>query len=109
MLTNRLKHQGLSMRLLILPVLIMLSLSACNSYTPTTQVNESIVGQQTLIAPDLQVIIDQSWALNLAYSPELAASLGDATAAGKLDDLSAETLAKKKPTDCRNSQYTQTT
>lgn len=95
MLTNRLKHQGLSMRLLILPALIMLSLSACNSYTPTTQVNESIVGQQTLIAPDLQVIIDQSWALNLAYSPELAASLGDATAAGKLDDLSAETLAKK--------------
>jgi uncharacterized protein (DUF885 family) len=83
------------MRLLILPALIMLSLLGCSSYSTTTQVDTPITGQQTQIDRDLQAIIDQSWAVNLAYSPELAASLGDASVAAKLDDLSAETLAEK--------------
>lgn len=83
------------MRLLILPALIMLSLLGCSSYSTTTQVDTPITGQQTQIDRNLQAIIDQSWAVNLAYSPELAASLGDASVAAKLDDLSAETLAEK--------------
>ena len=83
------------MRLLILPALIMLSLLGCSSHSTTTQVDTPITGQQTQIDRDLQAIIDQSWAVNLAYSPELAASLGDASVAAKLDDLSAETLAEK--------------
>jgi uncharacterized protein (DUF885 family) len=82
------------MRLLILPALIILTLSACNSVT-TTQIDSRVTRQQTQIDPNLQAIIDQSWAVNLAYSPMLAASLGDASAAGMLDDLSAQTLAKK--------------
>ncbi|QIR16055.1 DUF885 domain-containing protein [Shewanella aestuarii] len=44
---------------------------------------------------DLQSIIDASWALNLEYSPELAASLGDKQAAGKLADLSPQSLAEQ--------------
>lgn len=83
------------MRLLILPALIMLSLLGCSSHSTTTQVDTPITGQQTQIDRNLQAIIDQSWAVNLAYSPELAASLGDASVAAKLDDLSAETLAEK--------------
>jgi len=83
------------MRLLILPALIMLSLLGCNSHSTTTQIAPQVTHQQTQIDNDLQAIIDQSWAVNLAYSPELAASLGDASVAAKLDDLSAETLAKK--------------
>jgi uncharacterized protein (DUF885 family) len=83
------------MRLLILPALIMLSLLGCSSHSTTTQVDTPITGQQTQIDRDLQAIIDQSWAVNLAYSPELAASLGDASVAAKLDDLSAEILAEK--------------
>ncbi|QDE29527.1 DUF885 domain-containing protein [Shewanella polaris] len=83
------------MRLLILPTLIMLSLPACNSHISTTQIDRPITRQQTQIDSNLQAIIDQSWAVNLAYSPELAASLGDTSAAGKLDDLSVETLAQK--------------
>ncbi|KVX02594.1 DUF885 domain-containing protein [Shewanella frigidimarina] len=83
------------MRLLILPALIMLSLLGCNSHSTTTQIAPQVTHQQTQIDSDLQAIIDQSWAVNLAYSPELAASLGDASVAAKLDDLSAETLAEK--------------
>jgi uncharacterized protein (DUF885 family) len=83
------------MRLLILPALIMLSLLGCSSHSTTTQVDTPITGQQTQIDRNLQAIIDQSWAVNLAYSPELAASLGDASVAAKLDDLSAEILAEK--------------
>lgn len=83
------------MRLLILPALIMLSLLGCNSHSTTTQIAPQVTHQQTQIDNDLQAIIDQSWAVNLAYSPELAASLGDASVAAKLDDLSAETLAEK--------------
>ncbi|AZG71530.1 DUF885 domain-containing protein [Shewanella livingstonensis] len=83
------------MRLLILPVLIMLSLSSCSHHPTTTQIDKPIAHQQTQVDASLQAIIDQSWAVNLAYSPELAASLGDASAAGKLDDLSVETLVKK--------------
>ncbi|MGI2179201.1 DUF885 domain-containing protein [Shewanella frigidimarina] len=83
------------MRLLILPALIMLSLLGCNSHSTTTQIAPQVTHQQTQIDNDLQAIIDQSWAVNLAFSPELAASLGDASVAAKLDDLSAETLAEK--------------
>ncbi|WP_350432192.1 DUF885 domain-containing protein [Shewanella sp. H8] len=83
------------MRLLLLTTLIILNITACNSHTNTSQIDKPSTSQQTQINSNLQAIIDQSWAVNLAYSPELAANLGDASAAGKLDDLSVEALAKK--------------
>lgn len=100
------------MRLLILPSLIALSLTACSlnttvgeaykyshnkgkaSSTPIETMSTKPQAAQ-VIDQDLQTIIDKSWALTLAYSPELAASLGDNSAAGKLADLSPETLAEQ--------------
>lgn len=100
------------MRLLILPSLIALSLSGCslnttvgeaykysnnNGKSTTAPMSTMATKPQAaqVIDQDLQTIIDKSWALTLAYSPELAASLGDSSAAGKLTDLSPETLAEQ--------------
>lgn len=83
------------MRLLILSALITLSLTGCHMNAPTKSTDKPITSLQMQINADLQTIIDQSWAINLAFSPELAASLGDVSATGKLDDLSPETLAEK--------------
>jgi len=83
------------MRLLILSALVMLSLSACHINNATIQVDGATTKPTIQVETDLQTIIDQSWALQLAYSPELAARLGDNTAAAKLDDLSTQTLATK--------------
>lgn len=83
------------MRLLILSALIMLSLTGCHINAPTESMDNPITPRQMQINADLQAIIDQSWAINLAFSPELAASLGDVSATGKLDDLSPEILAEK--------------
>ncbi|WP_282111272.1 DUF885 domain-containing protein [Shewanella algicola] len=82
------------MRLLLLPALFVFSLSGCqfnaaplaSAVAPATQANAE---------QDLQTLIDKSWELTLAYSPELAASLGNKDAASKLTDLSPESLAQK--------------
>ncbi|MGX9462649.1 DUF885 domain-containing protein [Shewanella sp. A14] len=83
------------MRLLILSALITLSLAGCHINAATKSMDNPTTSLQVQINADLQAIIDQSWAINLAFSPELAASLGDVSATGKLDDLSSETLEEK--------------
>ncbi|MCL1115557.1 DUF885 domain-containing protein [Shewanella basaltis] len=86
------------MRLLILPALFVFSLSGCQINSPqqlNTQALKNSSVSQTHAEKDLQTIIDKSWALTLAYSPELAASLGDVEAASQLADLSPHALAQK--------------
>ncbi|MCU8034977.1 MAG: DUF885 domain-containing protein [Shewanella sp.] len=89
------------MHKLLTPSLLICALSACST-TQTTK-NSQIAAPQTIsaaqsqvepIAPALQAIIDQSWQLQLSASPEMAYSMGDASAAGKLADLSPAALAK---------------
>lgn len=89
------------MHKLLTPSLLICALSACST-TQTTK-NSQIAAPQTIsaaqsqvepIAPALQAIIDQSWQLQLSASPEMAYSMGDASAAGKLSDLSPAALAK---------------
>ncbi|GGQ35295.1 DUF885 domain-containing protein [Shewanella litoralis] len=86
------------MRLLILPALFVFSLSGCQvNSTPqsNTETLDNTSISQKVAEQDLQAIINKSWALTLAYSPELAASLGDVEAASKLADLSPHALAQK--------------
>jgi uncharacterized protein (DUF885 family) len=86
------------MRLLILPALIVFSLLGCQVNT-TPQSNADTIDRtatsKTIAEQDLQTLIDKSWTLTLAHSPELAASLGDVEAASKLTDLSPHALAQK--------------
>ncbi|MCH1929816.1 DUF885 domain-containing protein [Shewanella sp. A25] len=86
------------MHKLLTPSLLICALAACSS-TPTQVENTApmavaMQSQSNKIAPALQSIIDQSWQLQLAASPEMAYGMGDKTAMGKLQDLSPEALAK---------------
>lgn len=95
------------MRKLILPVLIVLAITGCKTTTgskayyylgDTTQ-KQTTDNKQNIKAPahntTLDSIITNAWQLNLAYSPELAASLGNKNTAGQLPDLSPESLLKQ--------------
>ncbi|MCW1254900.1 DUF885 domain-containing protein, partial [Shewanella baltica] len=89
------------MHKLLTPSLLICALSACsatqttkNSQTAAPQAISTTQSQVEPIAPALQAIIDQSWQLQLSASPEMAYSMGDASAAGKLSDLSPAALAK---------------
>lgn len=89
------------MHKLLTPSLLICALSACsatqttkNSQTVAPQAISATQSQVEPIAPALQAIIDQSWQLQLSASPEMAYSMGDASAAGKLSDLSPAALAK---------------
>lgn len=89
------------MHKLLTPSLLICALGACsatqttkNSQTPSSQAISAAQSQVEPIAPALQAIIDQSWQLQLSASPEMAYSMGDASAAGKLTDLSPAALAK---------------
>lgn len=89
------------MHKLLTPSLLICALSACsatqttkNSQTAAPQAISATQSQVEPIAPALQAIIDQSWQLQLNASPEMAYSMGDASAAGKLSDLSPAALAK---------------
>ncbi|MCT7946739.1 DUF885 domain-containing protein [Shewanella septentrionalis] len=89
------------MHKLLTPSLLICALSACsatqtteNSQTAAPQAISTAQSQVEPIAPALQAIIDQSWQLQLSASPEMAYSMGDASAAGKLSDLSPAALAK---------------
>ncbi|WP_434927636.1 DUF885 domain-containing protein [Shewanella sp. HL-SH2] len=95
------------MRKLILPVLILLSITGCKTTTgskayyylgDTTQ-KQTTDNKQNIKAPThnatLDSIITNAWQLNLAYSPELAASLGNKRTAGQLPDLSPESLSEQ--------------
>ncbi|MGI1945982.1 DUF885 domain-containing protein [Shewanella glacialipiscicola] len=89
------------MHKLLTPSLLICALGACSAtqttkdiQTPSSQVISAAQSQVEPIAPALQAIIDQSWQLQLSASPEMAYSMGDASAAGKLADLSPAALAK---------------
>ena len=89
------------MHKLLTPSLLICALSACsttqttkNSQTSAPQAISATQSQVEPIAPALQAIIDKSWQLQLSASPEMAYSMGDASAAGKLSDLSPAALAK---------------
>ena len=89
------------MHKLLTPSLLICALGACsatqttkNIQTPSAQTISAAQSQVEPIAPALQAIIDQSWQLQLSASPEMAYSMGDASAAGKLADLSPAALAK---------------
>ncbi|WP_434950037.1 DUF885 domain-containing protein [Shewanella sp. HL-SH4] len=95
------------MRKLILPVLILLSITGCKTTTgskayyylgDTTQ-KQTTDNKKNIKAPThnatLDSIITNAWQLNLAYSPELAASLGNKRTAGQLPDLSPESLSEQ--------------
>ncbi|MBI1676626.1 DUF885 domain-containing protein [Shewanella oncorhynchi] len=89
------------MHKLLTPSLLICALGACsatqttkNIQTPSSQAISAAQSQVEPIAPALQAIIDQSWQLQLSASPEMAYSMGDASAAGKLTDLSPAALAK---------------
>lgn len=89
------------MHKLLTPSLLICALGACsatqttkNIQTPSAQAISAAQSQVEPIAPALQAIIDQSWQLQLSASPEMAYSMGDASAAGKLADLSPAALAK---------------
>ncbi|MGW7677980.1 DUF885 domain-containing protein [Shewanella sp. S23-S33] len=89
------------MHKLLTPSLLICALGACsatqttkNIQTPSSQAISAAQSQVEPIAPALQAIIDQSWQLQLSASPEMAYSMGDASAAGKLADLSPAALAK---------------
>ncbi|ABM22890.1 DUF885 domain-containing protein [Shewanella putrefaciens] len=89
------------MHKLLTPSLLIFALAACsatqttkNIQTPSSQTISAAQSQVEPIAPALQAIIDQSWQLQLSASPEMAYSMGDTSAAGKLADLSPAALAK---------------
>ncbi len=86
------------MHKLFTPSLLICALAACSS-VPTQIENTAPIAvatqaQSKKIDPALQSIIDQSWQLQLAASPEMAYGMGDKSAMGKLQDLSPEALAK---------------
>lgn len=87
------------MHKLFTPSLLLCALSACSAVQPlieSTKQTTVAVAQSTAktMAPALQAIADQSWQLQLSASPEMAYGMGDKSAAGKLQDLSPEALAK---------------
>ncbi|MFG0454431.1 DUF885 domain-containing protein [Shewanella mangrovisoli] len=87
------------MHKLFTPSLLICALSACSAVqppsAPTAQTTVAVAQSTTkTMAPTLQAIVDQSWQLQLSASPEMAYGMGDKSAAGKLQDLSPEALAK---------------
>lgn len=87
------------MHKLFTPSLLICALSACSAVqppsAPTAQTTVAVAQSAAkTMAPALQAIVDQSWQLQLSASPEMAYGMGDKSAAGKLQDLSPEALAK---------------
>ncbi|GIU50700.1 hypothetical protein TUM4438_37650 [Shewanella sairae] len=78
----------------LLPTLLVASLSACQ--TPSTPTNNSeTITNATQVATNsqLQTAIDAAWQISLDASPSFAYSMGDASKAGQLQDLSSQALA----------------
>lgn len=75
------------------PCLLILSLSACQMAPSNDAVNTPQVATQGS-EQALQSIIKDAWQLRVESSPEMAYARGDKTAAGKLEDLSPEALAR---------------
>lgn len=78
---------------ILVPSLLAIGLSACQiNTTPDTDVKTQ--SAQTQASSPLQSVIDQAWKITLDASPDFAYSQGDLSQAGKLTDLSPDTLAK---------------
>ncbi|ABV85424.1 protein of unknown function DUF885 [Shewanella pealeana ATCC 700345] len=75
----------------LLPSVLVLGLSACQATTSTAPQSD-VSTQQVATHNQLQSIIDAAWQTSLDASPSFAYSLGDKTAAGKLQDLSPTAL-----------------
>ncbi|MEI6859425.1 MAG: DUF885 domain-containing protein [Shewanella sp.] len=84
------------MRKLLLPALLTVFLSACQS-VPTEQALSITPTESPLTMgvsdPRLKAIIETDWKIQLDKNPSQAFSEGDASAAGKLPDLSSAKLA----------------
>ncbi|MGS0682032.1 DUF885 domain-containing protein [Shewanella sp. 125m-7] len=76
----------------LLPSVLVLSLSACQNTTITTAPQQDVSTQQVASNTQLQSLIDGAWQIALDASPSFAYSLGDKSAAGKLQDLSPAAL-----------------
>ncbi|ABZ78767.1 protein of unknown function DUF885 [Shewanella halifaxensis HAW-EB4] len=75
----------------LLPSVLVLGLSACQT-APTTASQQNVITEQVAANAQLQSLIDAAWQVSLDASPSFAYSLGDKTAAGKLQDLSPAAL-----------------
>ena len=76
----------------LLPTLLVASLSACQA--PSTQINAAETNTtQAVTNSQLQTAIDNAWQLSLDASPSFAYSMGNASKAGQLQDLSPQALA----------------
>ncbi|AQS35350.1 hypothetical protein Sps_00129 [Shewanella psychrophila] len=85
------------MRKLLLSGLLAISLSACQINAISTEHTQSTTSTESLLTTGvsdlkLKSIIEADWKIQLDSSPSLAFSEGDASAAGKLADLSPEKL-----------------
>ncbi|MCG9697996.1 DUF885 domain-containing protein [Shewanella sp. Isolate11] len=77
------------------PCLLVLSLSACqvNQSAPQDPTAQPTTASTSTEHQQLQSYIDRAWQLRVDASPDLAYSNGNKQAAGKLVDLSPESLA----------------
>jgi uncharacterized protein (DUF885 family) len=75
-------------------LLMAATLSACQMNVTAPTPEKIPTEPSIMLQTDLQGLIDRAWQLQLQADPQLAFSLGDASAAGKLPDLSPQSLAQ---------------
>ncbi|QQX80359.1 DUF885 domain-containing protein [Shewanella sp. KX20019] len=75
----------------LLPSILLIGLSGCQT-VPTATTAPVTASAKQPVNTQLQTAIDNAWQISLDASPELAYSLGDQSAAGKLQDLSPTAL-----------------
>ncbi|WP_065188846.1 DUF885 domain-containing protein [Shewanella woodyi] len=76
---------------ILVPSLLAISLTACQVNTAPEATSQTVQTQANL---SLQSMIDEAWKITLDASPDFAYSQGDLAQAGKLTDLSPDSLAK---------------
>lgn len=76
---------------ILVPSLLAISLTACQVNTAPEATSQTVQTQANL---SLQNMIDEAWKITLDASPDFAYSQGDLAQAGKLTDLSPDSLAK---------------
>ncbi|WP_394390647.1 DUF885 domain-containing protein [Shewanella woodyi] len=76
---------------ILVPSLLAISLTACQVNTAPEATSQIVQAQANL---SLQSMIDEAWKITLDASPDFAYSQGDLAQAGKLTDLSPDSLAK---------------
>ncbi|MBW8186127.1 DUF885 domain-containing protein [Shewanella nanhaiensis] len=76
---------------ILVPSLLAISLTACQVNTAPEAASQIVQTQANL---SLQNMIDEAWEITLDASPDFAYSQGDLSQAGKLTNLSPDSLAK---------------